>query len=369
METTAAHRYDVAALRRDHPIDQVVAGYGVELRRMGRALVGRCPLHADNGRPNLHVYPDTDSWYCYRCQVGGDAIAFVRRCENVGFREACERLAGAPRPAAPPPAERPPRRERRWDRLTLEEQVVMNTACALYQHALRREPRALAYVRERGLPDWVIRQCAIGYADGHSLEAYLRRRSGLRTAQELGLLRKPERADGARPLREFLAGRIVVPELRGGQCLWFIGRTLEDDPQRPKYLGLPGERPVLGYERVAGRREAFLAEGVFDYLTAVAWGLPAFSPCGTALPPERLGFLARATVVYGVLDGDDAGREAAERFGAQLGERFRPLPLPEGCDLNDLGRRPDGRATFFRLLAAARQETRHETRTEGTDGH
>lgn len=86
METTAARRYDVAALRRDHPIDQVVAGYGVELRRMGRALVGRCPLHADNGRPNLHVYPDTDSWYCYRCQVGGDAIAFVRLCENVGFR-------------------------------------------------------------------------------------------------------------------------------------------------------------------------------------------------------------------------------------------------------------------------------------------
>ena len=26
----------------------------------------------------------------------------------------------------------------------------------------------------------------------------------------------------------------------------------------------------------------------------------------------------------------------------------------DGCDLNDLGRRPDGRALFFRLVAAAR---------------
>ncbi len=113
-------------------------------------------------------------------------------------------------------------------------------------------------------------------------------------------------------------------------------------------------------ERAAGQREAFLCEGVFDFLTAVSWQLPAFSPCGTHLPAERLGFLAQAEVVYGVLDGDAAGRAAAERFGEQLGRRWRPLLLPEGCDLNDLGRRPGGRAEFFGLLAAARQARRRE---------
>ena len=359
--------YDVATLRRAHPVEQVVRGYGIVLRREGRRLVGRCPFHADGAHPNLHVYPDTASWYCYACHAGGDVIDFVRRREQLGFREACARLAGTPPSAGLPSAVRSARRERRWDRLTLEEQVVMNTACALYQHALWHEPRALTYLRERGLPDWLIRQCALGYADGHRLEAYLRRRSGLRTAQELGLLGRPERGRGARPLREFLAGRVVVPELRGGQCVWFIGRSLDDDPRRPRYLGLPGERPVLGYERVAGRQEAFLVEGVFDYLTAVAWHLPACSPCGTALPAERLGFLARARVVYGVLDADDAGRAAAERFAAQLGARFRPLRLPDGRDLNDLGRRGDGRDTFFRLLNEARRETGRATRTEGTD--
>lgn len=359
METTATRRDaadEIEAIRRAHRIAEVVARAGVELRRVGRALVGRCPLHPDGEQPNLHVYEDTESWYCYACHVGGDVIEFVRRREGLDFRAACQRLGGASTAASSPTPRpsRPSRQERRWDRLTLEEQVVMNTACAVYQRCLWREPRALAYLRERGLPDWVIHQCAIGYADGHSLEAYLRRRTGLRTAQELGLLHRPTKGDGSH-LREHLAGRIVVPELRGGQAIWFIGRRLEDAPQRPKYLALGGERPVLGYERAAGQREAFLCEGVFDYLTAVSWRLAACSPCGTHLPAERLGFLARAERVYGVFDGDEAGRAAAARFGEHLGARWRPIRLPDGCDLNDLGRRPGGRAEFFRLLAAARR--------------
>jgi DNA primase len=362
MTSHTSARYDVERLRRDHPVAEVLARYGIEFRAAGQALVGRCPFHADGGRPNLHVYPDSQRWVCYRCSVGGDAIDFIRRQEHLSFVEACERLVGLP----PHPPTRlsgsSPKRERRWDRLTLEEQVVMNTASALYQHCLWREPRALRYLRERAIPDSVIRRCALGYADGHSLEAYLRQRSGLRTAQELGLLRKPGQADGGRPLAEFLAGRIVVPEIRAAQCIWFIGRDLHEDAPRPKYLALGGERPVLGLERAIGRREVFLVEGVFDYLAAVSWKLPAFSPCGTHLPPERLGFLARTEVIYGVLDGDVAGQDAAERFGRTLGSRFCPLRLPEGCDLNDLACRPRGRQEFFRLLATSRPETCKEAR-------
>src|SRR5579884_3375740 len=114
--------YDVDALRRDHPVADVVASYGVALRKVGRSLVGRCPLHADGEHPNLHVYPRTQSWYCYACNVGGDAIEFVRRREDLDFRGACARLGAlpaagvrttrsVPKPALP---------ERRWDRLTLE---------------------------------------------------------------------------------------------------------------------------------------------------------------------------------------------------------------------------------------------------------
>lgn len=68
--------------------------------------------------------------------------------------------------------------------------------------------RAVEYLHKCGIPDWVTRSCALGYADGHSLGGYLRRRSGLRVAQDLGLLTQSERDDDGRPSREFLARRI-----------------------------------------------------------------------------------------------------------------------------------------------------------------
>lgn len=359
MRGALKERYDVVALRRRHPIATVVTSSGVELKAAGSALVGRCPFHPDGGRPNLYVYPESDRWHCYRCGVGGDVIDFVRRREGVGFVEACRWLDGRTprRRIGVLPRQKP---QRRWDRLTLEQQVVMNTACSLYGRALWAEPRALAYLRQRAIPDRVLHECGVGYSDGQQFSSYLRRRWGLAVAQELGLVRGPEKPVFLGDSEELLSGRIVVPELRSGQCIWFIGRALQDDARCPKYLALPGERPILGLERVVGCKEVFLVEGVVDYLTAVAWHLPAFSPCGTHLPAERLGFLARARVVYGVFDSDDAGREASVRFGRLLGGRFRPLELPDGCDLNDLAQQPDGRATFFRLLKTAR-----ETSTKG----
>jgi DNA primase len=354
-------RYDLAAIKRHHPLREVLMARGIALRPGGQGtLKARCPFH-DDREPSLLVDERDEHFHCFGCGAHGDVIDFVMRRDGVSFAEACRRLLGSPSSSSSSIICMERRaetdllpRERRWDRLTLEEQIVMNTAAAIYQRCFWQESQARAYLRERAIPEWVARACAVGYADGHSLEAFLRRHSGLRVARDLGLLRRPDRGDSGVGLREFLADRLVVPEIRGGQCIWFIGRRLDGDPGRPKYLALDGERPVLGYERAAGRREVYLCEGVFDYLTAVAWHLPAFSPCGTALPAQRLGFLARARTVYGVLDGDDAGRAAAERFGEQLGERWRALDLPEGCDLNDLGRRPDGRASFFRLRDAAR---------------
>ncbi|HVA87819.1 MAG TPA: CHC2 zinc finger domain-containing protein [Candidatus Saccharimonadales bacterium] len=353
MDVIGSTRFDVVALKKTHRLADVIVATGIVLRPVGtNRFSARCPFHDDHV-PSLLVDERDGHFHCFGCQAHGDVIDFVMRREGIGFAEACQRLSEAAIPTRPfPPAARLAATERRWDRLTLEQQVVMNTAGAIYAHGLWREAKALDYVRGRGLPDWLIRQCALGYADGHTLAVYLRRRSSLSVAQDLGLLRR----EGS----EFLAGRVVIPELRAGQCVWFIGRRLDDPSDTPKYLALPGERPVLGYERAAGRREVFLCEGVFDQLTAVAWRLAAFSSCGTSLPPDRLGFLARAQVVYGVLDGDAAGHAAARRFGAQLGNRWQPLPLPDGRDLNDLGCLSDGRNTFFALLNATRQEIRTE---------
>lgn len=208
----------------------------------------------------------------------------------------------------------------------------MNRALEVYAEALWRSPEALDYVRGRAIPDEITRECGLGFADGHSLLEALDG-GALGIAERLGLLRRARR-DGSR--REFFAGRVVVPEIRAGNSIWLIGRTIAPNHAGPRYLALEGERPILGYERAAGAKEVFLCEGVFDWLTAISWGLPAFSPCGTSLPADRLGLLARAEIIWGVLNGDDAGEEAARRFASQLGDRFRAVALPRGRDLNDL---------------------------------
>src|SRR5262249_20829624 len=156
---------------------------------------------------------------CFGCKARGDVIDFVRLHEHLGtLSEACKWLSGTPQPPTSPrtrTSARDPQPGRRWDRLTLEQQLVLNTAGALYRDALWRIARARAYLtEERGLPEWVVRACGLGYADGRSLEAHLRKHGGLRVAEDLGLLRRPEPGEGGRMLRERFAGRIVIPELR-----------------------------------------------------------------------------------------------------------------------------------------------------------
>jgi DNA primase len=354
-------RTDIAEIKVRYPLLEVVERAGVSLRRSGsHRWQALCPFHEDRN-PSFFIDVERQRFVCFGCKARGDVIDFVQLHEHLGsVTEACAWLSGTPAPpestqSVSSAANAEP--QRRWDRLTLEQQLVLNTAGALYRDALWRNPRARAYLERRGLPDWVLRTCGLGYSDGRSLEAHLRKHGGLRVAQELGLLRRAEPGEGGRMLRERFAGRVVVPELRGGQPTWFIGRYPDERDVRVKYLGFSGERPILGFERVAGRREVYLVEGVFDWLTAMSWQLPAFSTCGTDFPADRLGWLARARVIFGVLDADRAGREAAARFESVLGRRWLPIALPEGEDLNDLGRRPGGRAAFFRLVAQARRSS------------
>lgn len=41
-----------------------------------------CPFHADKD-PSLVFYPNTNSFYCFGCKVGGDVITFIQKMEGV----------------------------------------------------------------------------------------------------------------------------------------------------------------------------------------------------------------------------------------------------------------------------------------------
>jgi hypothetical protein len=70
------------------PMTSLVA---TPLRLSGKTLCGRCPLQ-DDRQPSFHVYPATNSWYCFGCHRGGDAITFVRHLDGHSFVEAVHDL-------------------------------------------------------------------------------------------------------------------------------------------------------------------------------------------------------------------------------------------------------------------------------------
>ena len=347
-------RVDIEQVKRSNPIEDVVRRYGVELRG-GRRPTGRCPFHEDR-TPSFCVYPETGSFHCFGCGASGDVIDFVRRAEGLGFREAVQRLGGgAPgagtsgsAPAAPAPPATPPAREaERAPELSLEDRLILTAACELYHETLLETPQALRYLEGRGVRPWLARRLRLGTSDGHRLVPYLkRRRLSLKRAGELGLL--------FRSGDETMAGRIVIPDLRGAHCGWMVGRAPDSGPG-PKYRGLSLPKPLLGYAR-AGRR-LFLTEGPFDWLTLEGWGLEACALLGTEPGRGALRLLERARSVVLVMDSDDAGRDAAQRLQGALGGRAQVLELPPGVkDVSELGARPGGREAFFGLLGAGKGE-------------
>src|SRR3984893_12819614 len=345
-------RVDTAVLKLAHPIAEVVARYGVELKRQGRAMVGRCIFHPDTGRPNLHIYADSESWRCYRCGVGGDVLAFVMRAENIAFREAADRLTGGclgpvrlasrPAPALRPASKGPEER-------TAEELAVLQAATNFYHFNLLAEPRALDYLAQRGISLATAREYRLGYAAGDQLLAFLHwQRLPLGAALQLGLL--------TRAGHEFMAGRIVIPELCAGRPMWLIGRALADAlaDDVPKYLGLRGTKPLLGWDQARGTATVCAVEGVFDFLAMRQWGYPVVGLLGTNVRPDQVDQLRAFSRAYLVLDTDDAGIEGTLALYDAIGPTAVPLALPEDIkDPAELASRPDGQAIFAEALLKA----------------
>jgi len=61
--------------------------------RIGDLYRCLCPFHNDHKSPNLYIYPETNSWYCYRCCVGGGPVDFIKDYDDCTLREALKRAS------------------------------------------------------------------------------------------------------------------------------------------------------------------------------------------------------------------------------------------------------------------------------------
>lgn len=277
-----------------------------EVSRTARGWLARCPFHPDGGRRNLHLYADTDSFYCFRCGVGGSAARFFAL---LGIRVG----EGS---SLSPPGNRPTGVDEGTRRRVLAVAVAVGEAA-------RDLPAARAYLEERAVLPALARRFRLGYADGESLLPALRREGGralVTAARRLGLV--------SRAGTETMAGRLLIPEIRGGEVVWLTGRAVSPDLS-PRYRSVRGRRVLLFREAAAGTAGPLgLVEGPFDALALWAAGVPAVALGGS---PSRavLGEVPRDRPLVLLPDADPAGVALGERL-RRVFPHLRVRPLPPG---------------------------------------
>lgn len=89
---SASERIDVDALKRAIKLEDLIADYGVGLKRHGKELRGLCPFHSER-TPSFTVTPKTGLYYCMGCAAAGDHVSFIMEHDGLGFRDAAHRLA------------------------------------------------------------------------------------------------------------------------------------------------------------------------------------------------------------------------------------------------------------------------------------
>ena len=342
-------------------IVEVIDRY-VPLKKAGANYAACCPFHGEK-TPSFTVSPTKQFYHCFGCGAHGTAIGFLMEHAGKSFPEAVEELA---RDAGleVPRVDRPGEREERKALDDLAERLA--SAEKFYRSQLKESPRAIAYLKSRGLTGAIAAHFGIGYAPDEwtSLERAFPdyQDAALETA---GLVVK---GDGGKRYDRF-RDRIMFPIHDGrGRIVGFGGRVL--DRGEPKYLNSP-ETPLFskGRElyglwlarnaiRDAGR--VVVVEGYMDVVALAQHGVAyAVATLGTATTAAHAQKLFRLTdhVVF-CFDGDAAGRKAAWRALENTlpvladGKEARFLFLPDGEDPDDYVRRR-GRAAFEEALASA----------------
>ncbi|MFA6120184.1 MAG: DNA primase [Sideroxydans sp.] len=312
----------------------------VPLKKAGTNFVACCPFHTEKS-PSFTVSQSKQFYHCFGCGAHGTAIGFVMEHTGMGFVEAIEDLAKGIGLAVPQEASNITQVKVAPDLYDL-----MQSATRYYRDQLKVTPRAIEYLKKRGLSGEVAARFGIGYSpdDWQNLRAAV---SNYQDASlvETGLVIEGE---GGKRYDRF-RDRIMFPIVNvKGQIIGFGGRVL--DKGEPKYLNSP-ETTLFekGHElyglyqaqkSIRAQQRVIVVEGYMDVVALAQNGVEyAVATLGTATTPFHVQKLLRLCeqIVF-CFDGDKPGQKAAWRAlenalpQLQDGKRIGFLFLPEEHD-------------------------------------
>ena len=342
-------------------IEDVISTY-VTLKRRGATLVGLCPFHNEK-TPSFTVYLATQSFYCFGCGAGGDAITFVKKIENLDYLDAVKTLAQRAGLQMPQEGFDDSLSKRR--RRILE----MNREAARFYHSVLLSPEGKVgydYYIGRALSAATINHFGLGFAP-NQWDALLKhmRAKGYQPAElvDAGLARK-----GQKGYYDNFRNRVMTPiiDVRGN-VIAFGGRVLDDS--KPKYINTgdtlvykkTNELFALNFAKDSKEDALILCEGYMDVSAMHQAGLTnAVAGCGTALTTEQVRLISRyAKEVILTYDADEAGQKALQKAMTlfdQTDVKVRIPALVGGKDPDEIIR-TYGRDKFKGMLEGASNET------------
>jgi DNA primase len=359
---------EIAEIKARLPIANVLARYGHQPDGSGRM---KCPFHDDKS-PSFQVFRDTQRFTCFAegCRAGsGDVIDLIELKEGCSKGQAIRQAKAwaeglTPIAQATPPATEVDDQTRRF---------VVGQLARRFEKSLSRSEKAKDYLRRRGLGLEKLKAAGVmvGYNSGRWVE------------QETGTLQEKAEAlglvlpDG----RAFARGCITLPLLGAdGEAVSLYGRSITGGKGRHFYQrrrrGLfPGYPPKQTQRLV-------LVESILDALSLMMLDLPEDTAVLALYGTE--GFTAehrravRPLIAEGVelvlcLDGDEAGRTAAEKLAAELAalgaEHVTRARLPEGKDPNDVLRESGAEALAALIADRSMIEARKPVNQEAPPVH
>ncbi|MBQ8927976.1 MAG: DNA primase [Oscillospiraceae bacterium] len=307
----------ISRLRERNDIVDLFRMYA-DVKKRGRTYVCCCPFHSEK-TPSCTIYPETQSFYCFGCGAGGDALTFVMRMDNLSYPEAVRSLAQRSGMELP---QQDPRAQERADMRRRCLEINRETANFYYSFLLHGgDKRGLQYFARRKLTAQTLKLYGLGFSpdDWHVLRDHLRSK-GYRDEEMVtaGVCLQSDKGN----VYDAFRGRVMFPivDLRGS-VIGFGGRVLDDT--KPKYLNT-NATPVfdkgrnlfsLNFAKDAASTTMILAEGYMDVISIHQAGFPnVVATLGTAITPDQARLIAQyAREVVIAYDSDGAGQAATQK--------------------------------------------------------
>ena len=353
----------IEEIRSRNDIVELIGSY-VNLKRAGANFSGLCPYHSEKS-PSFTVFPATQSFYCFGCGAGGDAITFAMKSENLDYPSAVEFLAK--RAGITITVE-----DKEKDGIGKRRVLEMNLAAAKYFRACLFDQSigksGMEYLAgNRRLSPAVIKHFGLGFAPNSfdSLAKHLKSLGYKDEEIQIAFLGRKMEKNGREWTNDMFRNRVMFPIINtSGDIIAFGGRVMDDS--KPKYLNssdTPGFKKsknlfALNFAKNHCSERLILCEGYMDVIALHAAGFEnAVATLGTALTQEQARLMAKHTKqVIISYDSDEAGQAAtrkAVRMLSEVGLDVRILRM-EGAKDPDEYIKKYGADSFRRLLDSSR---------------